>query len=86
MKSLNVKIASFRSREVPSVDELLSLIDQLSLDDRSLLLNQLLDKQSGSKLVFGNNQLLGFIIVQINTMNKDQLGDLLNAIADRISN
>lgn len=67
-----------------TLEALIPLIEKLPLDDRLLLLERLIGKQSGLSVVFGNNQLSGSVIVQINQMSPDQLGDILQAIADRI--
>lgn len=66
------------------LDGLFTLVDQLPTDQKAELVQRLL-KSSDLNVTFGNNQLSGTIIVQINTMDQTALGDILQAIANRIT-
>lgn len=66
------------------LNDVFSVVDQLPTDQKAELVKRLL-KSSDLNVTFGNNQLSGTIIVQINTMDKAALGDILSAIADRIA-
>jgi len=68
-----------------NLEDLLPLVERLSIEDRVALLEKLITKQSGLSVVFGNNQLSGSIIVQINQMQPEQLDLILNALANRIT-
>jgi hypothetical protein len=65
------------------VDDLLSVAENLPTEQKAELVQRLL-KSSDLNVTFGNNQLSGTIIVQINTMDQAALGDILQAIASRI--
>jgi hypothetical protein len=65
------------------VDDLLSIAEHLPTEQKAELVQRLL-KSSDLNVTFGNNQLSGTIIVQINTMDQAALGDILQAIASRI--
>jgi hypothetical protein len=66
------------------VDDLLSVAEHLPAEQKAELVQRLL-KSSDLNVTFGNNQLSGTIIVQINTMDQAALGDILQAIASRIT-
>lgn len=66
----------------PKLEELLQEVEQLPTEERAQLMKWLLGKQNGVNIVFGH--LSGSIAIQINTMDSEQLGDLLRAIAQRI--
>ena len=68
----------------PNLENLIDLADQLPVDDKAKLVERLLGQQSGLSVVFGNNQLSGQILVQINTSDRETLGDIVDAIATRI--
>ena len=62
-------------------DDLLNIVDSLSVEEKTILVKRLLP---GMSVTFGNNQLSGSIVVQINAMDREVLADLLEAIANRI--
>lgn len=66
------------------LDDVFSVVEQLPTDQKAELVKRLL-KSSDLNVTFGNNQLSGTIIVQINTMDQTALADILNAIANRIT-
>jgi hypothetical protein len=66
------------------VDNLLSVAENLPAEQKAELVQRLL-KSADLNVTFGNNQLSGTIIVQINTMDQAALGDILQAIASRIT-
>jgi hypothetical protein len=68
----------------PSLESLIELAQNLPIDERAELVQKLLGQNSALSVVFGNNQLSGQIIVQINTTDRESLGDILDAIANRI--
>lgn len=67
-------------------EELLDSVEKLSTLQKAQVIEHLLGKNSSLSVVLGNNQLCGGIIRHINTMPKEQLGDVLKAIASRIRN
>ncbi|NJK28780.1 MAG: hypothetical protein HC851_24810 [Acaryochloris sp. RU_4_1] len=67
-----------------SFQNLVDLAENLPIDDKAELVQRLLGQTPGLSVVFGNNQLSGQIIVQINTTDREALGDILDAIATRI--
>lgn len=69
---------------VPTLDELLKAAQSLPVDQKAALVQRLLGQNSALSVVFGNNQLSGQIIVQINTTDREALSDILDAIADKI--
>lgn len=58
--------------------------DRLSVDEKAELIKRLLNS-SGLNVTFGNNQLSGSIVVQVNAMDKAAIADILEAIASRIA-
>jgi hypothetical protein len=66
------------------LDDLFGVVDKLPVEDKVALVKHLLGN-SGLSVVFENNQLSGSLIVQINTMDKAVLGEILQAIAQRIT-
>lgn len=66
------------------LDDLYTVVEELPADQKAELVKRLL-KSSDLNVTFGNNQLSGTIIVQINAMDQAALGDILQAIATRIS-
>lgn len=66
------------------VEDLLSVVEDLPTNQKAELVKRLL-KSADLNVTFGNNQLSGTIIVQINAMDQAALGDILQAIANRIS-
>lgn len=65
------------------LENLLQTVDGLSTEEKATLIKHVLG-DPGLSVVFGNNQLSGSIIVQINTIDRSALGDLLEAIAERV--
>ena len=72
------------SLDRPVLDDLVDLAENLPVDQKAELVQRLLGQQPGLSVVFGNNQLSGSITVQINTTDRESLGDILDAIGDRI--
>ena len=66
------------------VKDLFQVVDQLSLDDKAALVKHLMGN-AGLNIGFGNNQISGSVIAQINMMDKAALGETLQAIACRIA-
>lgn len=66
------------------VEDLFSIVEELPPDKKAELVQRLL-KSNDLNVTFGNNQLSGTIIVQINTMDQAALSDILQAIASRIT-
>lgn len=61
-----------------------ALAESLSPEDKATLIARLLPN-SGFSIVLGNNhQIGGSLSIQINMMGKDELGNILEAIAQRI--
>lgn len=58
--------------------------DRLSVDEKAELVKRLLNSP-GLSVTFGNNQLSGSIVVQVNAMDKAAIADILEAIASRIA-
>jgi hypothetical protein len=68
------------------LEELLHCIEQLSSSDQIALMQRLSgSNNSGLNIAPGNRQLLESILMQINTLNREQLGEILSAIANRIT-
>jgi hypothetical protein len=67
-------------------EELLDSIEKLPTLQKAQVIEHLLGKNSSLSVVLGNNQLYGDIIMHINMMPKEQLGDILKAIAARFRN
>lgn len=66
------------------VNDLFAAVEGLPTEQKAQLVQRLL-KTSDLNVTFGNNQLSGTIIVQINTMDQTALADILSAIANRIT-
>jgi hypothetical protein len=66
------------------VEDLFAVVEDLPPDKKAELVQRLL-KSNDLNVTFGNNQLSGTIIVQINAMDQAALGDILQAIASRIT-
>lgn len=66
------------------IDDLYSVVEDLPVEQKAELIKRLI-KASDLNVTFGNNQLSGTIIVQINTMDQGALADILQAIASRIT-
>lgn len=66
------------------LEEIFALADKLVVREKAELVERLLGK-SGLSVVLDNNQLLEQVIAQINMMSREDLGDILKAIATRIS-
>ena len=62
---------------------LYQVVDQLPAPERARLAKHLIGV-SDLNVTFGGSPLTDFIIAQIQAMNRDELGDILNAIASRI--
>ncbi|KAM3093204.1 hypothetical protein ACKFKF_29715 [Phormidesmis sp. 146-12] len=75
-----------QNHKAPTLQTLLDLVDDLPDEDQSALLEKLIGKQAdnGLSVVFGNNQIRGSIVVQINQAPPAELAVILNVIAERI--
>ena len=68
-----------------TLNEILGQAEKLSAEDKATLVNKLL-AGSGLSVVLGSNHTSGALVVQqINMMGKEDLGEVLKAIADRLS-
>lgn len=65
------------------IEDVLPLVEKLPVEEKAQLVKKLLGTE-GLSVVLGNNQLTGSIIVQINTMGKEDLSEILKAIALKI--
>lgn len=63
-----------------TLEQILEQAEKLSAEDKAKLVNKLL-AGSGLSVVLGNNHLTGSVIVQINMMGKDDLSEVMHAIA-----
>jgi hypothetical protein len=82
---LPVSIVTPNHNQPPILKDLLPLVDQMPEEDRAALLEKLLGKQNSLSVVFGNHQLNGSIVVQINQAPPDQLAAILKVVAERIA-
>jgi len=83
--SLNTEIVTQNHSQPSTLEDLLPLVDQMPEEDRMALIEKLLGKQNSLSVVFGNHQLNGSIVVQINQAPPDQLAAILNVVAERIA-
>lgn len=67
-----------------SIEEIFALADELVVREKAELVERLLG-ESGLSVALDSDQLLEQAIVQINKMSREDLGDILKAIATRIS-
>ena len=65
------------------LEDLYQVIDQLPARERARLAKHLIGA-SDLSVTFGDRPLTDFIVAQIQMMNRDELGEILNAIASRI--
>lgn len=69
-----------------ALDQAWALAEKLSPEDKAVLIARLLPN-SGFSIVLGNNhQIGGSLSIQINMMDKSELGGILEAIAQQIKN
>jgi hypothetical protein len=68
-----------------TIDDLFQVADQLPMPEKIALAKRLLGNDASVSIVVGNQQLTGNIVIQINSMDKDALSELLTAIANRIA-
>ena len=68
----------------PSLDSLMELAEDLPVDQKAKLVQRLMGQSQALSVVLGNNQIGGQIIVQLNTTDREALGNILDAIANRI--
>lgn len=66
-----------------AVNHLLEQAEKLFIEEKGRLINKLL-AGSGLSVVLGNNHQVGSVIDQINMMDKDDLSEILHAVANRI--
>lgn len=66
-----------------AVNHLLEQAEELFIEEKGRLINKLL-AGSGLSVVLGNNHQVGSVIDQINMMDKDDLSEILHAVANRI--
>lgn len=69
---------------INKVEELWQEAKNLSLDEKSELLQKLLDKESGLVVMSANSHLVDYIVAQINLLSNEGLAYVLMAIAPRI--
>lgn len=67
-----------------TTSKILEQAQKISAEGKGRLVNKLLSG-TGLSVVLGNNQLRSSVIGQINMMSRDDLVELLHAIADRIT-
>ena len=67
-----------------SLDSLIELAENLPVDQKAKLVQRLIGESPALSVVLGNNQISGQIIVQVNTTDREALGDILEAISTRI--
>ena len=68
-----------------TLGEILPMVEGLSIEEKAELVQQLLGEQSGLSVVLGNAPLHSLVIMHINRMSRDELSNILKAIADRIA-
>ncbi|KAM3107279.1 hypothetical protein [Phormidesmis sp. 146-33] len=76
--------ASANQTRVNGLESLLEATDQLSVDEKAELVKHLI-KSGNLSVVLGNQHLSAQVVIQINTVDREGLADILQAVADRIS-
>lgn len=66
------------------LEQVLSLVDELSAQEKALLVKRVTGK-TGLNMLFGNQQLSGHVVFQVNTIDKSTISDILELLADRIA-
>jgi hypothetical protein len=69
---------------INKVEELWQEAKKLSVDEKSELLQKLLEKESGLVVISANSHLVDYIVAQINLLSSEGLAYVLMAIAPRI--
>jgi len=69
----------------PTLDEVLPVVESLPVEEKSELVQRLIGKHSGLNVVLGSNDLCDSIIGLISMMSRDELSEILKAIAQRIT-
>jgi hypothetical protein len=71
--------------ESKSFERLIQEIEGLPIEHRIALAERLMNlSRTGLSLGFGNGQLCGGLIVQINTMDRDLIANVLDSVSERI--
>jgi hypothetical protein len=81
--SFEEKIVDHQQIEIEE-EKIFELCETLSSDKKAQLVKRLLADQS-IQVVFGNSQMHADTIYQINLSDREQMADILKAIASRIS-
>ncbi len=81
--SFKKKIVDHQQIEIEE-EKIIELCETLSSDKKAQLVKRLLADQS-IQVVFGNSQMHADTIYQINLSDREQMADILKAIASRIS-
>lgn len=68
----------------PKFESVVSAADTLTVNEKAKLIKHLLGTAPLSVVVGGNQQISGSIAVQINTASNEVLGDILDAVAERV--
>ena len=76
-------VVSTEDDQAVRLKTLYQVIDQLPAAERARLAKHLIGARDLS-ITFSDSPLTDFIVAQIQAMNRDELGDILNAIASRI--
>jgi ABC-type uncharacterized transport system permease subunit len=76
--------ASANQTHLNGLKGLLEATDQLSVEEKAELVKHLV-KSGSLSVVLGNQHLSAQVVIQINTMDREGLADILQAVADRIS-
>ena len=67
-----------------TLDEILPLVESLPTEEKAELLQRLIGKQSGLNVVIENDCLSGSIIGLVKLMSRDEIGETLMAIGQRL--
>jgi hypothetical protein len=69
----------------PTLDEVLPVVEDLPVEEKAKLIQRLIGKQSGLSVVLGSSHLHDSIIGLISMMSRDELSEILKAVAQRIT-
>lgn len=67
-----------------NLDEIMSIAESLPIEEKAKLVQGLIGKQSGLSVVLDKNFLLSSVIMLINIMSRDELSEVLKAIANKL--
>jgi len=68
-----------------TLEEILPVVESLPVGEKSELVQRLIGKHSGLNVVLGSSNLCDSIIGLISMMSRDELSEILKAIAQRIT-